>query len=259
MRLAKFILVVEYEGTRYHGFQWQAGVPTIQDEVEKAIEHFCRRGSRVMAASRTDAGVHASGQVASFWAETRLSPENMVRALNRYLPGDIAVRKAYEVGRDFDVRGDAVSREYCYYIFRRRERSPFQRRFALQVSGKLNIEAMNQACQMLHGEHDFISFATSLEGITSTQRKVYQAQVAENNEMVIFRMEADSFLPHQVRNTVGMLLRVGWGKIDVSLFGQAMKEKALGSAGPMAPARGLCLTRVTYAKSFEVNDENLYS
>ena len=173
MNFAKFILIMQYDGTLYHGFQWQAGLSTIQAELEQAIKKLCGQSSRAVAASRTDAGVHAKGQVVSFWAKSAFSPTTLVKALNYYLPNDISVKAAYRASNNFNVRGDALSREYCYYILNRDTRSPFSGRFALFMPKMLNIEVMKEACQLIQGEHDFASFTTSLNGIRDTRRNVY--------------------------------------------------------------------------------------
>ena len=244
--LSKFALLIEYEGTRYHGFQWQAGLPTIQSELEQAISHFCRQSSRVMAASRTDAGVHARGQVVCFLAESTLNTITLVRAMNYYLPKDIAVKAAYRASHDFNVRRDALSREYRYYISNSYTRSPFSQRFALLVSKVLDRPAMNEACQLLRGEHDFASFASSLDDKKSTIRNVYEAGIENKEEFTVFRILANSFLPHQVRSTVGLLIRLGLGKIGIQDFHDIMEAKSLGLAGPVSPACGLYLEKVNY-------------
>ena len=248
MSFTKFVLVVEYDGTRYHGFQWQAGLATIQAELERAIKKLCGQSSRVMAASRTDAGVHAKGQVVSFWAKPELSTLTLVKALNYYLPDDIAVKAAYKVSNDFNVRRDALSREYCYYILNSETRSPFSKMFALFMPKILDIEVMSRACQLMQGKHDFMSFATSLGSVGSTVRHVYEAKISKREAFVIFHVEANSFLPHQVRNTVGLLIRLGLGKTGVGDFCDIMEAKSLGLAGPRAPACGLWLTKVNYSK-----------
>lgn len=244
---SKFVLVVEYDGTEYRGFQWQAGCATVQDELEQAIRRFCDGSSRVMAASRTDAGVHARGQVVSFWANTRVDTMTAVRALNHYLPGDIAVKAAYRVSEEFNVRGDALSREYRYYIHTGGTRSPLCRRFALFEPRALDMYAMNEACGLMQGEHDFSSFASSLDGRKSTRRSVHEAVVEKKGEGAVFRVVADSYLPHQVRSTVGLLLRVGRGKISIDGFRDIMEAKVPGLAGPVSPACGLCLMSVNYS------------
>jgi len=246
--LSKFVLLIEYDGTQYHGFQWQVGLPTIQSELEQAIRRFCGQSSRVIAASRTDTGVHAQGQVVSFWAKSTLDTMTLIRALNYYLPGDIAVKAAYRASDDFDVRRNALSREYRYYILSSNTRSPFSRRFALFLPKMLDILAMNEACQLIQGEHDFVSFASSLEGDKSTLRNVYEAGVEKKGDFTVFRIVANSFLPHQVRSTVGLLIRLGLGKISITNFRDIMEARSLGLAGPLSPACGLCLKKVNYPK-----------
>jgi len=201
-----------------------------------------------MAASRTDTGVHAKGQVVSFWAESTLDTMTLVKALNHYLPGDIAVKAAYRVGDDFNIRRDALSREYHYYILNRKTRSPFSRRFALFVPKMLDMQPMNEACQLIRGQHDFASFASSLEGSKSTLRNVYEAGMKKRGDFAVFRVVANSFLPHQVRSTVGLLIRLGLGKMGIADFRDIMEARILGLAGPLSPACGLYLMKVNYAK-----------
>jgi len=249
---SKIVLVVEYDGSHYHGLQWQTGSPTIQAELEEAIHKVTGEMSRVIAASRTDAGVHAKGQVVSFRTQSVLSPQTFVRALNHYLPGDIAIKGACRVSADFNVRRDALNREYDYYILNGSTRSPLARNFAYLVTGELNIETMNKASRFLEGEHDFASFATSLGKLRGTVRNVYEAKVARQDDLVAFHMVANSFLPHQVRNTIGLLIRVGLGKVALEEFHQIMGARTVGLAGPTAPAHGLCLTKVNYPSSLEL-------
>ncbi len=244
----RIALIMEYDGTNYHGFQLQANLPTIQGEIEKAIGRLTGEKSRVAAASRTDTGVHAEKQVVSFRTKSPLPPATFVKGLNYYLPADIAVRAAFRTGDAFNVRRHALSREYNYYILNSPTRSPLKRRLAHLVAGHLNIEAMNEACQALIGKHDFASFATCLEGsgIKSTVRRIYRAGMERDGDLVIFNIVAISFLPHQVRNTVGALIKVGLGKMAVADFGSMVAARKPGLAGPAAPACGLHLTRVSY-------------
>ena len=254
----KILLVMEYDGNRYHGFQWQDGQPSIQGEVERALTKLTGERRRVMSASRTDAGVHAEGQVVSFRTGSALSTDNFVSGLNHYLPKDIAVRAAYRASDSFNVQREAISREYGYYILNRPTRSPIQNGFSYQVSGELDIEAMNQAAQALVGEHDFASFAAR-NGATvkSTVRRVLHAVVEREGEMVIFNIAANSFLMHQVRNTIGVLIKVGQGKMTLDEFSDILEAREPALAGPTAPACGLCLNRVNYPESLESYDENL--
>jgi tRNA pseudouridine38-40 synthase len=245
------ILIVEYDGTCYHGFQLQANASTIQGEMEEAISKLIGEKLRVMAASRTDAGVHARGQVVGFRTGSSLALRSFISGLNHYLPRDIAVREAYRMEDSFDVRRDALSREYNYYILNSSIRSPFSNGFAYRVSGDLDIEAMNLASQALVGEHDFASFVGCIdEGIKSTRRNVYQAKMEQDGDLDTFSIVANSFLPHQVRNTMGALIQVGLGKMSVDQFRGIMEARQPGLAAPTAPACGLFLMRVNYPSPF---------
>ena len=249
--VTKIVLIIEYDGTHYYGLQLQVNLPTIQGEMEKALYKLTGDRVRVIAASRTDAGVHAKGQVVSFRTGSSLSLPTFTNGLNYYLPRDIAVKAAYLVEDSFNVRHDALSREYNYYILNSSTRSPIKQGFSYLVTGHLDIEAMNQACQALIGEHDFASFTTSIVGrIKSTVRKVYKAQMERDGELAILNIVASSFLPHQVRNTVGSLIRVGLGKMSVDEFHNIIEMKKPGLAGPTAPACGLCLMRINYSSPF---------
>jgi len=249
--LTKVVLIMEYDGTHYHGFQLQASLPTIQLEIEKALWRFTGERIRVRTASRTDAGVHARGQVISFKTHSSLPLRTFINGLNFYLPGDIAVKAAYRVDDSFDVRRAALSREYNYYILNSATRSPMRQGFSYLVTHSLEVQLMNQACQALTGKHDFVSFATCIEDrIKSTVRSVYRAEVGKNGELAVFNIVANSFLPHQVRNTVGALIMVGLGKMSVDGFYGMMEAKKPGLARPMAPACGLCLTRINYPSPF---------
>ena len=251
--VARILLIIEYDGIRYHGFQVQVKEPTVQGELERAISELTGVKSRVMGASRTDTGVHARNQVASFLTETQLPLETIVKGMNHYLTRDIAVKAAYRVANDFDVRRRAVSRQYNYYILNTRTRSPLRRRYAYQVPGPLDVAAMNEASSVLIGTHDLASFASRLEDDSkSTVRNVMRVGVTRQSEdLVVFNIVANAFLPHQVRNTVGVLLGVGSGKVNIDGVRSIMEACRPGLAGPTVPGYGLCLERVNYAVPFE--------
>jgi len=248
----RLVLIVEYDGARYHGSQLQSDLPTIQSELEKAVQKLTGEKIRLLAASRTDAGVHARGQVISFYTSSYLPVEKFISGLNYYLPDDIAIKAAHRTDDAFNVRHGATSREYSYYILNSSNRSPLWEGRAHHVPGHLDTGAMNQACQVLIGTHDFASFATSTEGNTkSTIRRVHHAGVEKDGEMVIFSIIANAFLPHQVRNTIGALIRVGRGKVSRDEFYSIMESRRPGLAWPTAPACGLYLVRVNYPQPFE--------
>ena len=243
----KVVLIIEYEGTRYHGFQLQGKLPTIQRELETALFKLTGEKNRVITASRTDAGVHAEARVVSFRTKSGYPVDTYINALNYYLPGDIAVKAAYRVNDSFNVRRHAVSREYNYLILNGKTRSPLRDRFCYLLTGQLNIEAMNEASQVLLGEHDFVSFVNNKEAAEkSTVRRIEQVEVRREGDLVIFNIVANSFLMHQVRNTVGSLIRLGRGKISKEEFNNILEARQPGKAWPTAPSKGLCLLRVNY-------------
>ncbi|MDD4923833.1 MAG: tRNA pseudouridine(38-40) synthase TruA [Dehalococcoidales bacterium] len=257
--IRRLVLIVEYKGSNYFGFQLQAKLPTVQGELERALYRLTGDKTRVASASRTDSGVHAKGQVVSFKTKSAIAPDRFVSGLNYYLPADIAVKAVYRVEDSFNVRRKAVSREYKYYILNSLVRSPLLEDYSFLVNGELDIEAMNSSAGQLVGEHDFASFTSNLGvELKSTIRRVYKACFDRDGEMVVFNITANSFLPHQVRNTIGALVRVGQGKMTGEEFHSIMLARKLGLAGPAAPAKGLCLMKVDYNKSLgEENSENI--
>ena len=251
--LTKIVLIIEYDGTDYFGFQLQAnkpGQPTIQSELEKAINKLTGEELRVLAASRTDTGVHAEEQVVSFRSYSKLNSEKFVSGLNHYLPDDIAVKSAYRVDDSFNVRSNAISREYRYYILNRATRPAVKRQYMYHVPLQLDTEAMDEASRKLVGEHDFAAFTGTPGERLKTVRRVSRAEVKREGDEVIFKMISNSFLPHQIRNTVGSLIQVGTGKMKVEDFYAMMEAKKPASAGPRAPAHGLFLIKVNYSRPF---------
>jgi tRNA pseudouridine38-40 synthase len=250
----KICLTLEYEGTRYHGFQIQAEMPTIQGELEHALWKLTGENIRVTCASRTDAGVHAKGQIVTFKTLSNLSPQTFVKALNFYLPEDIVVKDACRVTNNFNVRRDVLSREYRYTILNSATPSAFLRKHALFVAAPLDVEAMNEASRVLLGKHDFSPFTYHLKRPRNTIRTVYKAEVKREGELIFFDMVANSFLPQQVRRTIGALLRVGIGKMSVMAFWELANSRKPGVAAVSAPPHGLCLMKVNYKV---MDDENL--
>jgi tRNA pseudouridine38-40 synthase len=249
----RLALVIEYDGTNYFGFQWQEKVSTIQGELEKALSNLTGEKLRVVAASRTDTGVHARGQVVSFDTGSSLPAETFVHGLNHYLPEDIAVKSAYRIKGSFLVRSMATSREYSYRILNSQTRSPITARFAHRIADELDVEAMHRASQILVGIHDFASFASGISDIKdkSTIRQVYETKVERDGELIIFNIVANAFIRHQIRSTIGALVQVGLNKMSETEFIGIMEARKPGLAGPTLPSCGLCLIRVNYPCSFE--------
>jgi tRNA pseudouridine38-40 synthase len=242
----RFALLLEYDGTRYAGSQLQPDAPTIQGVLEAAVEKTTEQAVRVAFAGRTDAGVHAQGQVASFVCESRLDIETMRRALNAWLPEDLVVRQVAVVDETFDPRRDAVRRHYRYVIDNGPVRPVIDRHQVWHVAGQLDVAAMEEAAQSILGTHDFAAFASRFENPDlSTVRDLYRFDVCRSGDSIVVEVEGNAFLPHQVRRMTGALVEVGRGKIGAAEYGRLLDGEPA-SAGPVAPSQGLSLMRVLY-------------
>jgi tRNA pseudouridine38-40 synthase len=237
---------VEYDGFEFLGFQVQAQGRTIQGELERAIERVTQRRIRVVGAGRTDAGVHAVGQVIAFTAVWRHSIQDLHRALNAVLPAEIAITHLAVTHPEFHPRFDAIWRHYRYTVLNRPIRSPLRGRYAHHVPGSIDVAAMRAASQYLIGHRDFAAFGKPTQG-ESTVREVKRAEwFVEGNEFV-FEITANAFLYRMVRNIVGTLLRVGGGNLKPDEVATLLESGDRAAVGPPAPARGLCLMKVDYA------------
>jgi tRNA pseudouridine38-40 synthase len=245
-RPRRFALLLEYDGARFAGSQLQSNAVTVQSVLEGAIEKATGERSRVAFAGRTDAGVHAYGQVASFLTRSLHTAEVMLRAVNAWLPADVVARAATETELDFDPRRHAVRRRYRYVIDNRATRPALRRDRAWHVAEHLDVPAMAEAARHLIGRHDFAAFASRPEITdTSTVRELTCLDVGRTGDSVTCEVTANAFLPHQVRRMVGALVEVGKGKLSEEEYAALLKGGPA-SAGPAAPARGLYLMRVVY-------------
>jgi len=243
--LRRIALVIEYEGTAFAGSQYQKNARTVQGELEKALRKLTGKAIRAALAGRTDAGVHAKGQVAAFLTTVPYELGVFQRALNSYLPQDIAVRSAQVVALGFDVRRHARRRWYRYRVYNGHWRRPLFRSQSWHVPEPLDVEAMREAAQQMVGRRDFAALAAPAAG-RSTLRTVHWAEVRRHRCWVVFDIEGDAFLPQQVRRTVGALVRVGQGRETVEGFRQLLASGRPGAASFAAPAAGLCLMAVRY-------------
>jgi tRNA pseudouridine38-40 synthase len=241
--MRRIALLLEYDGTAYKGSQCQANGPSIQAELEAAINNLTGESSRAAFAGRTDAGVHALGQVAVFDTMSRLSEPELLRGLNHFLPEDVVVQEVREAP-GFDPRRDATSRVYRYRIDNRPVRSPLTRGRAWHVPAPLDIGVMREAARGLEGRHNFAAFAAPYEG--TTRRTLARCEVSAIRAEVCVEMEAEAFLPHQVRRTVGALVEVARGHREPPWLAALLTDAVPSSAGPAAPACGLYLVRVAY-------------
>jgi tRNA pseudouridine38-40 synthase len=235
---------VAYDGTDYAGFQVQPNARTVQGELERAISRVCDEAVRVTGAGRTDAGVHASGQVIDFRTASALDGASIGRGVNALLPEDIAVSALEPAAEDFHARFSATGRTYEYRIRHASERDPLERRRELHIAGPLDVAAMRDASGHLVGRKDFSSFAAGPGGV----RAVRGATWCGRGPSLRFEITADAFLRGMVRAIVGTLLWVGRGKIDALTFAKIVAANDRAMAGPSAPANGLCLIAVEYGQ-----------
>lgn len=239
-------LIVEYDGTSYHGWQIQPNGQTIQGMLEEAVSTFLGVPTRITGSGRTDAGVHALGQVANFFSERVTDLHRLQRGLNALTPEDITIKAVEAVPDSFDARRDGRSRIYEYRILNRSTPSPFYVKYAWHVREPLNIEAMREAIRCLEGERDFSSFRSAGCDAAHPVRKVYRACLDQRDDLLVFTIEATAFLRHMVRNIVGTLAEVGRGQRTSQAFAELLEAQDRMKAGPTAPARGLFLIEVKY-------------
>lgn len=239
--------VVAYDGTLYHGFQRQSleREPTIQGELERALEKISGRSTTVLGSGRTDSGVHARGQVIAFEVEWRHSPDDLQRAINAVLASDIAVLDVSIADADFHPRYQARSREYRYTIYNSRSRHPLHRLYALHVADPLDADTMRAASRCLIGEHDFAAFGQPTAG-DSTIRFVHRVEIGGERPWIEIDLEANGFLYRMVRSMVGTLIEVGRGRMPIERLAQILESRDRAQAPATAPAHGLCLMRVNY-------------
>ncbi len=248
-------LVVEYDGTEFYGSQIQTDVRTVQGELESALHSVFNKKIRMHFASRTDAGVHARGQVGCFDEETDMTPDQIRKALNHYMTKDVRIRCAQLVEdgpEGFDPRGDASARTYVYTFNDARSAPALNRHFVTHVRKPLDVEVMNIASQSLAGSHDFAAFAGPSAPIDApTRRNVESATATRNGDNIEFKITANAYLHQQIRRIAGVLYDVGRGNASTELVGQLLASESRGAASYVMPAKGLCLEEISYGGSGE--------
>ncbi|MGP0629560.1 tRNA pseudouridine(38-40) synthase TruA [Nitrospina sp. 32_T5] len=241
-------LLLEYEGSQYHGWQFQPNGITIQEVLEKRLETITGRKTPVVGSGRTDSGVHAEGQVAHFNTISKMTPRQFLKALNSLLPHDIVVKAVEEVDSGFHARKSATRKIYRYTLLNRDYPSALRCKQAHYVAQPLKIVAMRNAARHLVGKHDFKSFQGAGCEAKSTVREVFDLTVRKRGDWIEFSVDGNGFLKHMVRNLVGTLIEVGYGRIEPDAILEILKARDRRQAGPTAPARGLCLVEVFYDK-----------
>lgn len=245
--MINYKMVIAYDGSRYNGWQKQGNTKdTIQGKLEKVLEKLEGREVEVIGAGRTDAGVHALGQVANVKLESKINGETLLQYLNQYLPEDIAVLSVKEVPMRFHSRLNATEKTYLYRIYRSEIPNPFIRKYTVTITEELDIEKMRMAAELLIGEHDFKSFCSLKKSKKSTIRTLYSIIIEEIEEEIRISVRGNGFLYHMVRIIVGTLLEVGTGKKKPEEIEQILEKGERQAAGKTAPAHGLFLKEVKY-------------
>lgn len=245
--MRNFKLLLAYDGTRYQGWQRQGNTAqTIQGKVEAVLSRLLDAPIEISGSGRTDAGAHARGQVANFHADTERSPSEILAALRQYLPADIGVLEVCEVEPRFHARLCARQKTYVYRVWNSDAPNVFERNYVYQISAPLDVEAMRNASNDFLGTHDFQPFCSNKRSKKSTVRTVYDLRIDRREAELRFTITGDGFLYNMVRIMVGTLLEIGRHQLDAGCIPAIFASGSRESAGPTAPAQGLCLMEVFY-------------
>jgi tRNA pseudouridine38-40 synthase len=239
---------IQYDGTNYHGFQIQVkqNLPTIQGTLESCLMRVLKEPVKIIGAGRTDAGVHAEGQVINFVSATKIPLERLPLAVNCQLPDDLVVQKVEEVPLDFHAQYSALGKYYIYRIYNNRTPSVFYRRYSYFIPYKLNFDLIQEGCTLFEGTHNFKSFSASGATVKSYVRTIHSLKLLKNGDLWEFHIQGNGFLYNMVRIIVGTLLELGKGKRDLASIGEALEKQDRTLAGQTAPPQGLCLKKVFY-------------
>jgi tRNA pseudouridine38-40 synthase len=242
----KFKVILQYLGSRYHGWQIQKGQVTVQGIIRDTLATLAGRSVAVVGASRTDAGVHALGQVAHFHFRPKETIPNLQRTLNALLPWDIRIVHLQQVSEDFHAQKSARKKRYEYRIFNGEVFPPFLHNQSTHLPGELDIKLMREGAELVLGDHDFSGFAAASTTVENRVRKVVASEILKQGRHINYRIEADGFLHHMVRNIVGTLLEIGQGKRPPEEVLHILESRDRQLAGPTARPEGLYLARIWY-------------
>src|SRR6266436_5532613 len=254
-----FKLIIAYDGTDFHGWQMQSNKPTVQGEIVNVLRRITQENVQLHGAGRTDAGVHALGQIGSFRTQSTLSADEFLRALNALLPPTIRIVAAEEVGPDFNARWSARGKVYRYRLYRGKVVPPMLWRYVLHYPFPLDEDAMRDASARFVGMHDFTSFAASTgseedDKERSTEREIYSTELlrSSDQEELVFTVRGRSFLRYMVRKIMGTLLDVGRGKLKPDDIDRLYELKDRSKSGPTVPPQGLCMVSVELEEAFHL-------
>ena len=239
-------LILQYDGTMYHGFQIQPTVATIAGELNRVLTNLTKSPVTVQGCSRTDAGVHAYRYCCNFMTEFPIPAERLPIVINNMLPDDIRAISCCEVSKDFNARFDTVSKTYRYVINTCPNPTVYTRNYEWQYKKTLDVDAMKKAAEYIVGEHDFKSFMTSGADVSSTVREVYSLEICKNDDIIEIYITADGYLYNMVRIITGTLVSVGEGKLAPESLPEIIDSKSREKAGPTAPPQGLYLYQIKY-------------
>lgn len=244
--MKNYRMLIEYDGTKYHGWERKTNVDTIQGKLEGVLEAMTGSEVKVIGAGRTDAGVHAKGMVANVHLDIEMSEEELRDYMNRYLPDDICIREIKLVSDRFHSRYNAVGKTYQYTCYVGKTKPVFNRRYVNMISESIDIDAIKRAADLLVGEHDFMSFCGNPKMKKSTVRQIYSIQVEVKDDILSLTYHGSGFLQYMVRILSGTLLEIGSGKRTVESISELLELRDRSKAGFTAPAKGLCLIKVDY-------------
>lgn len=244
--MRRLLLTIQYDGSAYHGWQVQKNAVSVQQVLQDAIEKVFTKRLDVKGCSRTDTGVHANMYCVSIDTDMSIDDESVVRALNTYLPNDIAVVDCKQVDNDFHPRYNCKSKQYVYKLYNGKIRNPFLTNYAYHYRYPIDADYLNQQAKAFIGKHDYSGFCSVKSDVEDTVRNVYAFDVWRDGDMVYFKVEADGFLYNMVRIMVGTLLFVSEGKIKSDELSSVIASKDRKRAGKTAPPQGLYLDKVNY-------------
>lgn len=244
--MRSILLIIEYDGTRYAGWQTQPNGLAIQQVVEEALQQLTRHPVTLRSSGRTDSGVHALAMPALFQTDTRIPLKAFIEGTNRFLPDDIAIKDAAEVASGFSPIRDALAKQYRYTILMGAIRSPHNRKYVWHIREALDLHAMKQAAEHFAGLHDFSSFRASNCGACTTKRRIDKVVIEQTDKFVTIDVTGSGFLKNMVRIMVGTLVEIGRGRFSPDYINLLLQNPDRKKAGVTAPACGLCLVRVMY-------------
>ena len=244
--MIRYAMIIEYDGTEYAGWQRQKNAVSVQQKIEEALEIVLGVKTIIYASGRTDAGVHAEGQVAHFDAEKELNPRSTAYSLNSLLPSDVKIQKIIKVAPDFHAQYSAKRKTYTYRSYVSDCPSPLKDRFYARILPPVDVEKMKRASKCLVGKHDFKAFCSTGSSIKSTEREIYEFNVIEKGDEVIFEITGNGFLYNMVRIIVGTLYFIGKGKLPETAIEEMLRTGNRRAGGKTYPACGLSLKKVEY-------------